>query len=113
MAAQINTPLTNPINPVDETVVTQPSGLLSPGRSIPVQQAVHPSGDAGPAVPNSLDALIAELQALRLSRHEETTRSEERLGRIESWMRQQNGGPGNEGGSRGPLGGPPVLPGQH
>ena len=112
MAAQINTPL-SPSNQVDETVAPQPTGPSSPGRPIIVQRAVHPFGDAGPAVSSSLDALIAELQALRLSRQEETTRSEERFGRIESWMRRQDGGPGIDGSSSGPLGGPQVVSVQH
>ena len=121
-----NTPLPVNAHLVEETAPQPPLDNASPGWSTQIipgaalsreSAQAYPSGpvrrvaEEGSVLPE-LATLLAELQVDRLSRQEESARSQERFAMIERWMRSQNGGQDREGSPRGPLGGPQVVPGQ-
>ena len=93
---------TSPALLVRETAVSPPTEVESPGWSTEVQRAVHPTGDPSSVGSVSLAAILAEMQADRVSRQVESARSQERLDRLEDWLRQMSGRSG-EGGRTGEV----------
>ena len=112
MSTQPN-PNLNANPPVQETEVPPPAGEVSPRWSVLAQ----PRDDASPvgstqAQPSrpvrgttvegsglpELASLLAELQADRLSRQAERSRSDDRLARLEEWMARVSGESGDNGG---------------